>query len=177
MGHGFSLVREPAHQFCRGGAFQKRYAHKFVLTYSDLDTPIEEGKPATLGTWDSIHVFEVSSTRDTVTGSSSARYKISSSVMLSLQRTDTNNVGLVDLGGSLTRQTQDTCKVEDASSHISNLGRIIEDIEGKIRNQLQEIYFGKMEDIVNHLRSTDDLEASRNAKKLQEELVAGWERA
>ena len=33
-----------------------------------------------------------------------------------------------------------------------------------------------MRDVVDHLRSLEDLEASRNAKKLQEELVAGWER-
>lgn len=63
-----------------------------------------------------------------------------------------------------------------ATGHVVNLGRLIEDVESRVRNQLQEIYFGKMVDVVGHLRSTENLEASRNAKKLQEELVAGWER-
>ena len=49
-------------------------------------------------------------------------------------------------------------------------------MESKIRNQLQEIYFGKMRDTVDQLRSTQDLEALRLAQQLQEELRGGWER-
>lgn len=51
----------------------------------------------------------------------------------------------VDLSGSLSRQvclvlltqTEETMKVTDVANHIINLGRLIEDVEGKIRNQLQ----------------------------------------
>ena len=57
-----------------------------------------------------------------------------------------------------------------------NLGRLLEDMESKIRNQLQEIYFGKMRDTVDQLRSTEDLEALRLAQQLQAELRGGWER-
>ena len=64
----------------------------------------------------------------------------------------------------------------DSASHIVNLGRLMEDMESKIRNQLQEIYFGKMRDTVDQLRSTEDLEALRLAQQLQEELRGGWER-
>jgi len=94
--------------------------------------------------------------------------------MLTLRRSEVQDY--VDMGGNLSRQMEDTLKVSDAASHIVNLGHMIEEAENKIRNQIQEIYFGKMHDVVNQLRSTEDLEASRNAKKLQEELVAGWER-
>lgn len=52
--------------------------------------------------------------------------------------------GNVDLSGSLSRQvrifltqTEETMKVTDAAGHIVNLGRIVEDVESKIRNQLQ----------------------------------------
>ena len=57
-----------------------------------------------------------------------------------------------------------------------NIGRLIEEMENKIRNQLQEIYFGKTRDIVDQLRSIEDLEAMRLARQVQEELRGGWER-
>lgn len=33
-----------------------------------------------------------------------------------------------------------------------------------------------MRDVVDQLRSLESLEGSRNAKKVQDELIAGWER-
>lgn len=129
----------------------------------------------TLGTWESIHVFEIE-TQVTSAGAQTARYKLSSSVMLTLKRRDPATVGQVDLSGILTRQTEETLPVAGATGHVVNLGHLIEDVESRVRNQLQEIYFGKMVDVVGQLRSTENLEASRHAKKLQEELVAGWER-
>lgn len=142
---------------------------------TELDGPAHAEASGTLGAWDSIHVFEVE-VQASSTGTQTARYKLSSSVMLTLKRRDKETVGEVDLSGSLTRQTEETWPVAGATSHVANLGRLIEDVESRVRNQLQEIYFGKMVDVVNELRSTESLEASRNAKKLQEELVAGWER-
>ena len=142
---------------------------------SELDGPVDAEASGTLGAWDSIHVFEVG-VQETSAGAQTARYKLSSSVMLTLKRRDSASVGEVDLSGSLTRQTEETLPVAGATGHVVNLGRLIEDVESRVRNQLQEIYFGKMVDVVGHLRSTENLEASRNAKKLQEELVAGWER-
>lgn len=96
--------------------------------------------------------------------------------MLTLKRQDPADVGVVDLSGHLTRQGEETQPVVNAASHIANLGRLIEELENKMRNQLQEIYFGKMYDTIEQLRSVEDLEALRNAKKLQEELRGGWER-
>lgn len=140
----------------------------------ELDGPANAEASGTLGAYDSIHVFEIEV--QTSVGTSTARYKLSSSVMLTLKRHDGATVGNVDLSGSLTRQTEETLPVAGPTDHVANLGRLIEDVENRIRNQLQEIYFGKMLDIVNQLRSTESLEASRRAKKLQEELVSGWER-
>jgi capping protein (actin filament) muscle Z-line, beta len=39
--------------------------------------------------------------------------------------------------------------VSETSPHIANIGRMIEDMENKIRNTLNEIYFGKTKDVVN----------------------------
>ena len=42
--------------------------------------------------------------------------------------------------------------VNDASPHISNVGRMVEDMENRMRTSLNEIYFGKTKDVVNDLR-------------------------
>lgn len=42
---------------------------------------------------------------------------------------------------------------KDDSAHIVNIGRLVEDMEGKMRNMLQEVYFGKTKDVVGDLRS------------------------
>lgn len=61
--------------------------------------------------------------------------------------------------------------MQDATSHVQNVGRMVEDMEIKMRNLLQEVYFGKTRDVVNDLRSLDDLEKARRQRELQKELV------
>merc|ERR1712024_321760 len=63
------------------------------------------------------------------------------------------------------------CSVSEASPHIANIGRLVEDMENKIRNTLNEIYFGKTKDIVNGLRSVVPLKDANSAKDLQKELL------
>ena len=75
--------------------------------------------------------------------------------------------GTMNLGGSLTRQVEQDCSVSEASPHIANIGRLVEDMENKIRNTLNEIYFGKTRDIVNGLRSVVPLKDANTAKDLQ----------
>ncbi|KAF5342640.1 hypothetical protein D9611_001947 [Ephemerocybe angulata] len=133
------------------------------------------------GSWDSIHVFE------TVERGRQAHYKLTSTVMLQLVtrrgsgsgssgdkekgpeglKTD----GEITLSGSMTRQTEQDWPIQDAASHITNTGKMIEEMEIKMRNLLQEVYFGKTRDIVYDLRSVDDLEKARRQKELQKELV------
>ncbi|NXC12593.1 CAPZB protein, partial [Corythaeola cristata] len=80
-----------------------------------------------------------------------AHYKLTSTVMLWLQTNKTGS-GTMNLGGSLTRQMEKDETVSDSSPHIANIGRLVEDMENKIRSTLNEIYFGKTKDIVNGLR-------------------------
>ena len=56
------------------------------------------------------------------------------------------------LGGSLTRQTNKDAPLSDSNPHISNIGRLVEEMENKMRNTLNEIYFGKTRDISVDLR-------------------------
>jgi capping protein beta len=99
------------------------------------------------GVWDSIHVFEVDSN-----GRKSATYRFTSTVILDMNSKN-GKLGSLDLSGSLTRQTERVLPLEDSSSHIANIGTLVEEIESKLRNILNEVYFGKTRDIVGDLRS------------------------
>lgn len=84
-------------------------------------------------------------------------------------------------------QTEQDWPVHEPTSHITNTGKMIEEMEMKMRNLLQEarsflsrdiqdliiaqVYFGKTRDIVYDLRSMDDLDKARRQRELQKELV------
>lgn len=66
--------------------------------------------------------------------------------------------------------------MNDNGSHVVNMGRMVEDLENKIRNQLQEVYFGKTRDVLEQMRSLESLEAIRNTQRIHDELVTGWKK-
>lgn len=139
------------------------------------------------GAWDSIHVFEVQER------GRNAHYKLTSTVMLYMI-TNKPELGHFNLSGSLTRQVklqnftgninqlmvidvlhycqaEQDYPVDDQSAHIVNIGRMVEDMEIKMRNALQEVYFGKTKDIVNDLRSVGSLKEGKEQADIQRELV------
>ncbi|KIJ66948.1 hypothetical protein HYDPIDRAFT_150071 [Hydnomerulius pinastri MD-312] len=157
-----------------------------VVLLKKVMSPPSQTEPS--GSWDSIHVFETSER------GRQAHYKLTSTVMLQLvtrrvEETDDTQAqtlggrekkvsdqgrkssGEVNLSGSLTRQTEQDWPLQDSSSHITNMGKMIEEMEIKMRNLLQEVYFGKTRDIVYDLRSVDDQEKARKQRELQKELV------
>ncbi|KAI0220915.1 F-actin-capping protein subunit beta [Lamellibrachia satsuma] len=126
-----------------------------------------DGSKKIRGCWDSIHVIEVQEK----SSGRSAHYKLTSTAMLWLQ-TNKEGSGTMNLGGSLTRQVESDAPVSESSPHIANMGRMIEDMENKIRNTLNEIYFGKTKDVVNGLRSTMQLSYMKQRENLQNDLAA-----
>uniref|UniRef100_H2ZCW4 F-actin-capping protein subunit beta n=1 Tax=Ciona savignyi TaxID=51511 RepID=H2ZCW4_CIOSA len=108
---------------------------------------VGDSSPKIKGCWDSIHVIEV-----VVSLGRNAHYKLTSTVMLWLQTSKAAS-GTMNLGGSLTRQVEKDTAVNDGNSHIANIGKLVEEMENKMRNTLNEIYFGKTRDIVQDLRS------------------------
>ena len=124
--------------------------------------PAATSKGKSEGGWDSIHVFEV------VDRGRVAHYKLTSTVILHLGARG-DELGELHLGGNLTRQVEQDMPVETDGSHIVNIGRMVEDMEIKIRNLTrqyehdlenggtdciaEEVYFGKARDIVGDLRS------------------------
>lgn len=117
------------------------------------------------GLWDSIHVLEV------LVGRSKATYKVTSTIILDLSKSQTKDQ--ISLSGNLIRQTEKELPITDDQSHIVNIGTLIEDIESKLRNLLQEVYFGKTRDIVGDIRSLQSLSTTADDKKRQSELVKG----
>jgi len=126
-----------------------------------------------IGSWDSIHVFEA------LERGRQAHYKLTSTIMLNMVNKSGKQAnegekkisGEIGLSGSMTRQSEHDFPVQDPTSHITNTGRIIEDMEIKMRGLLQEVYFGKTKDVVYDLRSVEDLERTRRQRDLQKELV------
>lgn len=96
--------------------------------------------------WDSIHVFE------SIERARTSHYKLTSTVILHLG-SSSETLGSLNLGGNMTRQQEQDMPVTDDSSHIGNIGKMIEDMESKMRGMLSEVYFGKARDIIGDLRS------------------------
>jgi capping protein beta len=116
------------------------------------------------GCWDSIHVIEVQERN------LKAHYKLTSTVMLWLQ-TNKAGSGMMNLGGSLMRQKESDGSLND-STHIANIGRMVEEMENQIRHSLNTIYFDKTKSILNSLRSPVDGEEKSHREALQGELMS-----
>ncbi|KAK6505453.1 F-actin-capping protein subunit beta [Arthrobotrys musiformis] len=117
------------------------------------------------GTWDSIHVFEA------LDRPRQAHYKLTSTVILNMENTS-DAIGTMDLSGNMTRQIEADLPVEDDNSHIVNIGRLVEDMELKMRNLLQEVYFGKAKDVVNDLRSVNNLTEVNKERAAHSDVMA-----
>ncbi|KAF2436662.1 F-actin capping protein beta subunit [Tothia fuscella] len=119
----------------------------------------------TSGSWDSIHVFE---SQDRARMS---HYKLTSTVILNLGN-ETGVLGSMDLSGNMVRQVEQDMAVEDDNSHVMNIGRMVEDMELKMRNLLQEVYFGKAKDVVGDLRSIQALSEANREKQAHREVIS-----
>jgi len=102
------------------------------------------------GWWDSIHVFEVTDTKgkkDTFT------YKLTTTVMVSMNLKEPGKIGDVDLSGSMTKQVTKDKKVSKDHTHIENLGPMLEEMELSVRNAIEGIYIQKTREVINGMRS------------------------
>lgn len=82
------------------------------------------------GEWDSIHVFEATDR------ARMSHYKLTSTVILHLAN-ESESLGEMDLSGNMTRQVEVDLPVESDASDVANVGRLVEDMELKMRNLLR----------------------------------------
>ena len=103
-----------------------------VLFKKDVD---QKKKGLEAGGWDAIHVVEARPS------GRSASYKLTSTVMLRLatdHSLDAKSSGELKLSGSMTRQAEQQLPIDGSpTSHIANMGRMIEDMENRMRDSLQ----------------------------------------
>ncbi|KAG5674449.1 hypothetical protein PVAND_004419 [Polypedilum vanderplanki] len=162
--HAFDQYREMYYEGGVSSAYLWDLDHGFAGVI--LIKKAGDGNKKIKGCWDSIHVVEVQEKSSGRT----AHYKLTSTAMLWLQ-THKQASGTMNLGGSLTRQIEQDCPVSESSPHIANIGRMIEDMENKIRNTLNEIYFGKTKDVVNGLRSVEVLADQKQKTAMKQDLA------
>merc|ERR1711991_637498 len=118
------------------------------------------------GVWDSIHVVEVQEQ------GKQGVYNLASTVMLSI-KTKAKDTGNMELAGSLTRQASAEYPHDANNTHVKNIGRMIEDLENKLRNHINLIYFGKTKDIVNTLRSVASLAVEKERREFSSQIHSG----
>ncbi|KAI1130762.1 F-actin-capping protein subunit beta [Nemania abortiva] len=121
------------------------------------------------GTWDSIHVFEA------IDRARFTQYNLTSTVILSLA-TGTASLGEMDLSGNMTRQIEIELPAENDEQQIANIGKLVEDMELKMRNLLQEVYFGKAKDVVGDLRSVGSLSETARDREAQMDIIGSMRR-
>ena len=130
------------------------------------------------GSWDAVHVVEV----DETGADGLSTYTLTSTAMLYL-RTKDGSGGEFSLAGHITRQAKKRASAtRPDESHLTNIGKAIEEMEGKLRNSLDQVYFGKTQEVVGLLRtagaSTNDVgpvsikHASSQAFTMQTGLIA-----
>ncbi|KAM7507958.1 hypothetical protein LguiA_018411 [Lonicera macranthoides] len=101
------------------------------------------------GAWEAIHVIQVGPEENGTTN-----YCLTSTVMLSLT-TNNESSGTFSLSGSIRRQMNMNLAMTDG--HLCNMGKMIEEMEGKLRNSLDQVYFGKTKEMVCILRPPREL--------------------
>ncbi|KAK1301316.1 putative F-actin-capping protein subunit beta [Acorus calamus] len=105
------------------------------------------------GSWDAVHLIEVGQEENGM-----AQYCLTSTVMLSLTTKDKLS-GTFNLSGSIRRQMKLDLSVADG--HLCNMGKMIEEMEGKLRNSLDQVYFGKTREMVCMLRPPPEVLQAR----------------
>jgi len=102
------------------------------------------------GWWDSIHVFDVSASKK----AGSFNYKLTTTVMVSMNLKEPEKTGDVDLSGHMTKQVEKERKMDGkVDTHISNMGVILEEMELSVRNAIEGIYIQKTREVINGMRS------------------------
>ena len=107
---------------------------------------VEKDRFVESGNWDSIHVVEaIEGDNKTV-----ATYKLTTTIIISMG-VEKGTVGNTSLSGILTRQTEISANISESKTHISNIGRMIEDMETDMRSNLNELYILKTREVRRRL--------------------------
>lgn len=132
----------------------------------------EAGDGIRSGAWDAMHIVEVSVGREPSVEAITAEYKLTTTVTLHLD-TAVAKLDSFLLAGNITRQSQQRATLGSRAieEHIPHIGRLVEDMESRMRSSLQEIYFGKTHDLINEIRPVMPAGYLRHQADLQREML------
>jgi hypothetical protein len=74
--------------------------------------------------------------------------------------------------GSLTRSQEKEKGFKDASNHVAIIGEMVEDMEGRMRDAIYEVYFGKTREVITAVRSGDQDQKKTAQMNLMAEMAA-----
>merc|ERR1711865_425324 len=114
--------------------------------------------------WNSIHVIEMHGD-PSPKKSAPCSYTITSSVILSLGIPEGEHKIKTSFGGTLSRKKQASMNASSADEHVANMGTLLEDMEKKMRVELEQLYFGKMAQLSAECRK-DNLSESVSSGKV-----------
>lgn len=106
---------------------------------------LKQNKKADLH-WSEIHVFEV-----TRKAANKHDYKLTSTVLVHIDKVDKSNLAF-NLSGSRTNQRQATdIQTSGVESHVKQMGRMAEATASTLLSSINNIYFGKMNEVMSYL--------------------------
>jgi len=132
--------------FATGDSVQKGFGAAFAI---HKDAP-SDGADLKKGAWDSLHVFSVVPQDD----GTSFSYTLSSSLIISMIVAN-DDIGTADLSGTVQSEVVQIKPVDKFTSHIMNMGAMVEEAETKMRNNLELIYIQKAREVLAGARSSN----------------------
>jgi len=122
-----------------------------------IQKDVDNVRGLSAGSWNSIHVVECTEQK-----ASMWEYRLTTTVIVSMQ-VKNEEVGVVDLSGNMTKQETKQSKVDVNAPHVTNMGKMIEDMELRIRNDIEGIYIQKTRTVLSGMRTTGDQPKQSNA--------------
>ena len=112
-------------------------------------------KVCSAGSWNSLHIMHVDEPEE-----KTCNYRVESSVVLVLNPNGDDSTGLskVDLSAALSKESSKTCKISQAtltSSHIENIGTLIEANEIDLRSSMERVHVPKTQEIMNDIQKSE----------------------
>ena len=84
-----------------------------------------------------------------------ASYKLTTTVMLDLASKSSGMGNSSQISGNLTRTSEKSKGFSAPHDHIANIGEMVEQMEGRVRESLYEVYFGKTAEVISQARTPD----------------------
>jgi len=125
------------------------------------------------GNWDAIHIVNCSLNSET----KKATYKLTSTIMVTMD-SQYEDIGSLNLAGSCAKNAEKTVAYPSDFStnsdmfHLKIMGRMVEENENTLRNDISDTYINKQRQIINTGRLVDGTIGDEAKAKFKEELAA-----